>query len=252
MNKEFLIKKMPLVLIVSVLVITAAIAQTSSGKGTQKRTDTTPTKKIRDLDEALLELDKGEAEMVKALKEIDFQKIEREIRASLKDIDMAKMKADLAKNLKELDMAKISADVDKALKEVDVEKIRAEVQQALKEIDTEKIKAEISKIKEVDMVKLKEEMQKIRPEIERSMQQAKKELAKARAELQNWKEFVSALEKDGLIKKGEDYKIEYKGGELTVNGKKQSADAVKKYSTFLNGKEDFTIKKEGDDFDIDN
>lgn len=252
MKKDFLIKKLPLFLIVSGLVVTAAIAQTSAGKGSGKGADTIPTKqkKIRDLDEALAELDRGEAEMAKALKEIDFQKMEREIRASLKEIDMEKIKADVDKTLKEIDVEKMTAEVDKALKEIDIEKIRADVRQSLKEIDMEKIKAEVSKIKDVDIARLKIEMEKLKPEIEKSIQEAKKDIEKARIEITSYKNLVNALDKDGLLKKSEDYKIEYKNGEMTVNGKKLSDDAVKKYSEFLTDKDGFTIEKEAGDFNI--
>lgn len=254
MKQTFLRKKLPLLVVVSGLVLTVAFAQTGSGKNARGTTDTLPEKhkKIRDLDEALLELDRGEAELSKAMKEIDGEKIEREVRASLKsmDIDMAKMKEDLAKAMKEIDMQKMNADLQKALKEIDGEKIKMQVEEAVAKVDMEKVKAELEKVKEIDFSKMRKELENIRPEIEKSMKEARKDIEKARVEITSYKNLVNALDKDGLLNKNEDYKIEYKGNELTVNGKKLSADAVKKYSEFLTGKKEFTLQKEDDDFNI--
>src|SRR6266498_5711132 len=58
-----------------------------------------PDKKIRDLDDALGELDKA-----------DFK------------LDMEKAKARIEEAVKQIDMAKIQMEVDKAMKEVDMEK----------------------------------------------------------------------------------------------------------------------------------
>jgi hypothetical protein len=84
------------------------------------------------------------------------------------------------------------------------------------------------------------------------MKEAKKGIEKARVEITSFKNLVNALDKDGLLNKKENYKIEYKNNELTVNGKKLSADAIRKYSEFLTDKKDFTIQKEEDDFNIHN
>ncbi|MDB5205825.1 MAG: hypothetical protein JWR72_900 [Flavisolibacter sp.] len=286
MKKTFLLKKLPLLLLVSGLVVTVAIAQTNPGNATRRATDTVPKKekKVRDLDEALLELDRGELELSKAMKELDGEKLERDIRASLKglDIDMAKMKEDVVKALKEIDMQKINADVQKALKdidfkklniemqqelakvdmakanadvqkvfkEIDGEKMKLQVQEALAQVDMKKIQLELDKVEKIDLSKMKKELENIRPEIEKSMKEAKKEIEKARAEITSYKNLVNALDKDGWLNKKGNYKIEYKNNELTVNGKKLSADAVKKYSEFLADKEDFTVQKEEDDFNI--
>ena len=50
----------------------------------------------------------------------------------------------------------------------------------------------------------------------------------------------------------ENYIIEYKKGELFINGKKQPDSVRKKYNDFLKDRKDFTIKKDADDFNIDN
>jgi hypothetical protein len=187
--------------------------------------------------------------------------MEREIQEAMKhmDIDMAKMKKDLAKSMKEIDMQKINLEVQKSLKEIDSEKIKREVQESLAKVDMEQVKAElenakveIQKIKDVDLAKIKEELARMQPELEKAMQEAKVSLKKAKKEITDFKNLVSALEKDGFLKKGENYKIEYKDKVLTVNGKTLSAEATRKYNDYLGGKKDFTLEKNEDGIEIDN
>jgi hypothetical protein len=89
------------------------------------------------------------------------------------------------------------------------------------------------------------------PEIEKSMAEAKQSMEIAKTELTGYKSFIDGLEKDGLINKKDSYTIEYKNGELTVNGKKQPAELVRKYNDFLKDRKDFTIKKDNSNFNID-
>jgi hypothetical protein len=67
-----------------------------------------------------------------------------------------------------------------------------------------------------------------------------------------YKDFVDGLEKDGLLNKKEDYTIKHKNGELTVNGKKVSAEIYNKYRSFLDKHKELTIEKSKDNFNIDN
>jgi hypothetical protein len=263
MKRTFLFKTLPLVLLISGLVLTVTFAQTGAGEGKKSIADTVPKKQkqVRNLDDALLDLDKGEVEMDKAMREIDGKKMELEMRAAMKglDVDMTKMKEDMAKAMKDIDMQKINADVQKSLagmqkelQQIDVEKMRGEVAKSLASVDMKKMKAELQKVKEMDFSKMKKDLEGIRPEIEKSMREAKKDIANARQELAAYKNLVNALDKDGHLKKEANYKVEYKSGELTVNGKKLSADETRKYNEFLSGMKDFTIQKEEDGMNIRN
>ena len=64
MKKSFILKKLPLVILISGLALTISFAQTNTGTKNETGKDTIPTKnkQIRDLDEALLDLEKGEME----------------------------------------------------------------------------------------------------------------------------------------------------------------------------------------------
>jgi len=261
MKKTLILKKLPLLLLATGLVLTVTFAQSNSGNNKSSNRDTVPKKdkKIRDLDEAMWELDKGEVELSKAMKEIDGEKIERELRTAMKamDVDMLKMKEDVAKAMKEIDFQKINVDMQKALTEaqkelsaIDGEKMKKEIEQSIAKVDFDKIKIEMEKVKELDLSKMKEELANIRPEIEKSLAEAKKDIEKAKQEITDYKHLVNALDKDGLLNKSQNYKVEYKNKALIVNGKKLSTDALKKYSEYLSGKEDFTIKKDEDDFNI--
>src|SRR5678815_5590711 len=99
-----------------VLVAWGGQKQTFQQKQERHSIDTVPKtktdKKIRDLDDALDEMDKAELKL-----------------------NMEKVKAGIDKAMKEVDAAKIKMEIDKAMKDVDMEKIKAEIEKAGKEID---------------------------------------------------------------------------------------------------------------------
>ena len=235
----------------------------------QQTHDTIPQKKdkkIRDLDEAIaelesvdlkIELEKAMAEVNKALRELDVQKIQLDVQKSMKEIDFDKMKAEVDMAMKEVDMQKIQLEVQKSLKEIDFAKIEKEVKESIAKIDWNKMKAELDEVKkinlsemEAELSKVKEDLKKIRPEIEKELQKAKVEIEKAKAEMKEYKSFVDGLEKDGLINKKEGYSIKYKNGKLTINDKEASAGTYDKYRRFLDKHEKFNIEKNKDDFNI--
>jgi hypothetical protein len=240
-------------------------------------------KKVRDLDEALEELEevdlknlsvdiqkeiaeamkqvdaaKIQTEIQKAMKSVDMEKIMQEVKESMKSVDMEAIQKEIKEAMKEVDAAKIQMEVEKAMKEVDFEKIQKEVRESLSKVDMAKIKAEVEQAQkidmkelEVEMKKVQEEMKEIGPKIEKEMAKAKVEIEKAKAELKEYKSFVDGLEKDGLINKKENYTIEHKKGELMINGKKASEQTYNKYRSFLEKHASFSIEKDEDDFDID-
>ncbi len=237
--------------VVVLVAYTTPQAAAQSGKGK----DTVPAKKIKDIDDVLIQIEKAEAEVKRSMQEIDFSKIDKELKEAMQkmEVDMVKMQADLEKQLKEIDKQKIKADVEEGLKELkaaDMERIKAELQASLAKIDMEKIKAEVARVKEIDTKKIEEQLKNLQPEIERSMQQAKEDMEKAKAEMQAFKKFIDDLEKEGLINKKESYQIEIKETKLLINGKEQSADLYNRHRDFLQKHKNTTIKKTDDDFNI--
>jgi chromosome segregation ATPase len=231
-------------------------------------------RKIRDLDEALEELDLGKlkldeelgeinwdklnAELHESLAKIDGDKIRMEIDKAMKEINFTKIRSEIEESMKEIDGAKIKMEIDKAMKEVDFDKIHKEIKESMKEIDMDKIKVELDKVKQMDfskldadMKKLDRELRNIGPEIEKSMENAKESIQKAKEELKQYKEFTNSLEKDGLIDKQKGYSIKHKNGELYINNKKQGDDVYNKYHFFLEKHKTFSFEKNDDDFNID-
>jgi hypothetical protein len=285
MKRNFWLKQLPIALSVSALVIIAAAWQGQPGKTTHITTDTIPekNKKVKNIDDALEQIEKSQKEIEhtvqnkdwdkemkdaldkvhfdadkmklqidEAMKNIDSKKIQDEINKAMKDVDFEKMKTELKENMDKIDMQQMKDEIAKAMKQIDAEKIKMDINASIAKIDMDKIKIELDKVKDIDFKGLEDNLKKMKPEIEKSMQNAKESIEKAKTEMLAYKNFIDGLDKDGLIDKNKNYTIEYKNGELTINGKKQSADVVKKYNSFLKDKKDFTIKKDNDGFDIDN
>jgi hypothetical protein len=265
------LKKSTVLSLAAGLVILATAWQVHPGNTHRTKTDTVPerNKNVKDIDDAIDELEKGKFQVEKSLEEIDWKKIQENISESMKKIDMAKIQMDIDKSMKEVDMKQIQANLEQAMKavdmqkmkldmskvmaEVDGEKIKSEIDKAMKQVDMEKMKAEIdASISKIDMEKIKVEMDKLKPEIEKSMAEARTSIDKAKKDLLAYKGFIDGLNKDGLIDKKANYKIEYKSGKLTINGKEQPAAIVRKYQNFLKDRKDFTIKKDEKGFNIDN
>ncbi len=256
--------------VVIAMVLSLTAWNQSATPNTRAERDTIPKareKKVRDLDEALEELDRGMLELDKELNSKNWEKVEEEVRESMKEFDGEKIKAELDKAMKEIDVQKINIEMQKALKEVDMVKVNAEVGKALKEInvaeikaqveaslakvDMEKIKKEIEQIKTIDFSKIEADLKEMKPEIEKSMKEARESIEKAKVELTEFKTFVDGLDKDGLINKTQNYSIKHEDGVLKIGGKVQPAEVYNKYKTFLEKHKDFTMKKDADDFNID-
>lgn len=286
MNLKPQVSYITVVAVVAAMILSVTAWNQSAAPNQKVLEDTVPTKKekkIRNLDEVIEEIDRSALQLEKEMSGERMEKMEKEIQASLKELNSEKFKEDMDKALKEVDIAKIKAEVDRslnsidmkemqknlevamkelkdvnidvemkaALKEVNAEKIKAEVDASIAKIDMEKMRKEMERVKEIDIPKIEMELKNLRPEIEKSMKEAKISIEKAKAEMTEYKGFVDGLDKDGLINKNEKYSIEHEDGTLKINGKDAGADVYKKYSNFLNKHKNFTIKKDGDDFNID-
>jgi len=284
MKRDFWLKQLPIALLITALVITTAAWQGQPGKTTRTTTDTIPDKnKVKNIDEALEQLEKSKKELERtlqqkdwekeikealdktnldaekmklqideAVKQIDAKKMQDEITKAMKEVDLQKMKTELQQNLDKVDMTAMKEQLENAMKQIDAAKLQADLNASIAKIDVEKIKTELDKVKDIDFRGIEENLRKMKPELEKSMQDAKQSIEKAKKELVQYKTFIDGLDKDGLIDKDKDYTIQYKNGELTINGKKQPSSVTNKYGTFLKGRKDFTIKKDADNFNIDN
>lgn len=257
---------------------------------TPQKKKTVRDKKIRDLDEALEELNSKDFEQEmknaideanRSLREIDFEKISKEVEKAMQNVDMDKINAEIQNSLKEIDFEKLNKETQEAMKEaqkslreIDFQKFNDEVERSLKEIDFKKIsktareavekidwdkmKKDMESVKKVNLDKLSDEMQKVQeelkdlnPRIHKELEKAKVEIEKAKTEIKEYKELVDGLEKDGLLDKKQSYTIVHKNGVLTVNGKKVADDIYAKYRSILEKHSSFTMKKDEDNFTID-
>jgi hypothetical protein len=256
----------PAVLIISFSVILVAWDfKHQSPQATHRQNDNdtvpkkNPDKKIRDLDEALDEIDNAELKLNMDKIKSDVERQIKEVEKAIKKTDFSRVKAEIDKAMKDVDVNKIKAEIDRSMKEFDVGKIKEQIETSIAKVDWDKIKSEMDEVKKIDMSKfeaemkkVEEEMKEIEPKIKKEMEKEKLEIEKAKTEMKEYKSFVDGLEKEGLINKKEGYSIEHKDGELIINGKKQSSDVYNKYRSFLEKHKKFNIKKSDDDFDINN
>lgn len=268
MSKSFFRRQLPVILAVGALTVgLLAGKEDPSANSKFMNSDTVPKKerKVRNLDDVLRELDKGEAELEESMKKlekefvvpvlplppVEVEKIMADVQKALKAIEPEKIKLQIEQSMKELNTGEIKAAVADAMKEIDAQKMKAQVQASLAKADMEKVKKYLEALK-AEMPKLQEELKNIRPQVEESIRKAKTDMEKARQEIKEYKNFEEGLEKDGLINRKENYSIEHTDGQLYIDGKLQPESVYNKYRSFLEKNKKFRLKKTQDDFDLEN
>lgn len=194
------------------------------------------------LEKAMKEIDIQKLQLEDQLKNIDIQKIQEETQSALQKINWEKMQKELEKaqvDLKNnIDYKKIENEVRLSLDQS--KKAMAE----LKNIDMEKIKLELERSKEEmkrNEGKMQEEMERAKKDIQQTMKRDfKKEMEKAREEivhskkqLQEYKNMLGEMVKEGLLSSDKEYNIEYKEGNLFINGNKQPETIANKYKHYF-------------------
>lgn len=204
---------------------------------------------MKDFDNLLLNIDNEMLKMKVEISKIDMTKIRAEINESMSKVNFDQIKLNIDKAMKEVDFTKIDKAVKSALKEVEWTKVNEDVRNSLREAKKE--------IEKINMNQVKKEMDKARLEIQKSgdeikninidriMANAKETITKAKEELKLKKEMFNEMEKDGLLDQKEGFTIEYKDKNLFINGTKQSEPITDKYRKYI--KDDafrITISKE--------
>jgi hypothetical protein len=196
--------------------------------------DTTPAeKKIHQKVESEV-IDRSMEEINRALKGLDIE---------LKKVDLTDLRLEMEKAMKGIDMKDVRIEVETALKNVEWNKIQDEVNRAMKDVKIN-----------VDLDLAQKSLDASREALNENWRKAWKEgLKNAGVEMHRLKNFLSDLEKDGLIKKGEPYTIEIKNGELFINGKEQPKNITDKYrnseeyKSYFEKDGNFKIKSDGKD-----
>jgi DNA repair exonuclease SbcCD ATPase subunit len=244
-----------------------------SGKdqNAQRRGDKDLDKELRNLEEAgkkLREISNKDWEKIhrdieEAIKKIDIEKISLNLENELRKVDMEKIAKEMEEALDKINFKKIEKDIEAAIKEskIDVEKMKQELQQAGKEIEEQLEKKawrkEIEELKKIDVDKIKVEMENAKNELSHArdhlkleklnlrenMENARVEIDKASEELKGYQAMIYSMEQDALLSTKGNYKIEYKHGELSINGKKQSAEVTNKYKKYFK-KDAMTVQKQ--------
>ena len=236
-------------------------------------------KELRELDEAMEQLDdlkrkdwnKLRKELDEAIEKINVDKISVDVDQAIAKIDFEKIGREIEASLSKIDFDKIAIDVDRALdevKRVDKEKIKEEIERARDEVQkhlknkewnleieeakmqsSKEIRKALEKAKE-EMMNAKENLNREKFDIKEQMEKAQVEVEKAREELKGFKEMVNDMEKAGLLNTSSDYKIEYRNGDILIDGKKLSPEVTAKYRKYFK-RENVTIRKEDGALDID-
>ncbi len=228
-----------------------------------------------------IDAQKIQAKIQAELRQVDWEKMQKVLQktqAELKsNLEVGKLQAELQHameetkkamaEMKSMDMEKVQQELQKAQEELkknlDGGKLQAEMQRAMEDskkamaeiklVDMEKMQQELEEAKE-DMLeskgRIKQDMDKARKELNETLKKDfKKELEKARVELkqaekdlQNYKEMLAEMDKDGLLNSHEPYNIEFHNGTLIINGKTQPDSIRNKYRHYFK-KEDVKIIK---------
>lgn len=168
-----------------------------------------------------------------------------QIQEAMQKIDFDKLKLELAE-LSDKQKEEIRLSMKKAQEEMERigPKLEKELAKAREELEKQQ-----PKMKE-EMRRAKEEVEKMGPKLQEELEKAKVDIEKAKKDLQEYKSFIDGLDADGLINKKNGYRIDYKDGELKINGELIPAVKYKKYNSFLEKHPTLEITKDEDGFNI--
>jgi len=172
------------------------------------------------------------------LHQLDDAKIAASVNNAVSQLKTGEIAASIEQAIRETDFAAIEKDIRNAFKETGWEQMNAEISASLKhaketmeKIDMTTIKAELTRAKK-ELEAGREAMQKIDfSSIKKEVQEG---IQKAGNYLREQKAMFSEMESDGLINQQKGFSIDYKKGNLYINGKKQPDSVVDKYRHYFN------------------
>lgn len=204
-------------------------------------------KMMKDVEESIAKIDlqKIELDAQKAIKDIDFTKIEKQLREAMQSLEEELKSQEKNVDLSESKKKEIKKDLENARKEIreEMEKIRKEIKEQ-KIITEQEIRQGLEDAKK-DMEKAKQEMKENRFDMEKEIAKAKVEVDNARKEVLGYQEMVYAMEEDDLLNTKQDYTIEHKNGNISINGKPLNETSANKYKKYFKNKDMKIDKKDG-------
>ncbi|MBZ5858294.1 coiled-coil domain-containing protein [Flavihumibacter profundi] len=251
--------------------------------------DTIPDKP-QSLDDQIKQLEKAQQELQQEISSKDWGKMEAEMANSLARINTKEIEAQVEKAMKEAERSIREVQKIQLSRQLDLEKMQDELSATKIEIEKEfakkdwekemkqameevkKASMEISKVNEKElreqMAKMKLDLQKNKevmakeiarakeeirtngPMIKASLNKAHQELLSTRKEFIGYKTMVGAMQNEGLITDPKNYDIEFSGGELIINGKKQPASVTDRYRSYFRH-DNIRLKNEEDNFKVE-
>ncbi len=186
------------------------------------------------IEAAMKKLDEQIEKLNEQMKKMDFNKAQRELNDAIQRIDFDKIEKQMNESLKKIDFEKMKRDIRERVARVEnLDRVKAQMENA--KVQLEKQRAHIALNRN-----------EVRVNVEKAMKNARESMMNTREELRNMKDFTDQLQKDGLINKSKNYKIEVKSGELYINDKKQTKEVNDKYRKYYK-KDTFILNmNEGD------
>lgn len=217
-----------------------------------ERVDTVP----QSLEAHILSLEKAEKKLTEELLAKNWQEVEKSIQTALAKINSGEIERTLAKAMESIEQSK--QQLAKELKELDIKKLSAltekEMNAQLKALDKEmqQLKIEIQQVKadtRQQQQNLQRELKRTLPSIEQELKKAKEEIRSTQETFIGYQEMIADMSRNGLLTDVANYRIEYDGSSLLIDGKLQPANVFKKYMSYFKGKK-IVLQNKQNKFDI--
>lgn len=172
-----------------------------------------------------VDLAKIQAEAKAAVKKINFEQLNKDIETAMAGIDKATLERDISramKSVKNIDAAQLKNEINATLKNIRLDQLKGQLENARRDLKMQQQQLDI-------------EMRQIAPGVNN-------ELRETRRQLQRLKDAYQQMERDGLIEKSPANRIQFRDGELYINGERQSKEISEKYRHYFNKRKTVTGK----------
>jgi hypothetical protein len=180
---------------------------------------------IIDMDKILQELDNNKAVLDEQMKGLHAN-IHKALADSISKINMDEILEQTKASLQKIDWDKIKTDADQSIQQAQTE---------IAKIDFTKLRDQMNDLqKKLQSKEFTEQLdtEKWQKKIDDAMSKAKEGIEKAKTRLQEINDFTNALAADHLIDKKKGFTIEWKKGDLFINGREQPKNISDKYRKY--------------------
>lgn len=198
-----------------------------------------------------------EAEMENALARINAKEVENQVERAMQQLDKQMNKLDKQELMENLQLEKLQERIaeatDKVTRELNKKDWEKEMRSAvnamkkatveMSKVDAAAIRAELNRVREnmgaqterlkLEIDKARDEMRENKGTIKNSLEQAAGNLKRVEAEMEGYRTMIDQMVKAGLIKDRNNYQIEFRKNELTIDGQVQPASIRDKYKKYF-------------------